>query len=201
MNSSSDIGPAFRDPVLQSQAVFRAIMSAMAEPGTIATLKQLAGPPQRLGCAMASVALTLCDFETSVWLDDEFRLDPEVAAYIRFHTGARIAERQAEATFALVTRPEALPPLSSFSLGTPEFPDRSTTVVVEVEVLETGRGWRVSGPGIAGVSRLAAEPFAADFTAQLKANRDLFPRGVDLVLCCGERLAALPRSVRIVGED
>ena len=186
--------------MLQSQAVFRAIMSAMAEPGTITKIKPLAGPPQRLGCAMASIALTLCDFETSVWLDEELRLDAEVAAYIRFHTSARMVERQAEAAFALVTRPSALPPLSSFSLGTPEFPDRSTTVVVEVDVLEADRGWRLSGPGIAGVSRLAAGPFAPDFATQLHANRDSFPRGVDVLLCCGERLAALPRSVRIARE-
>jgi len=36
-----------------------------------------------------------------------------------------------------------------------------------------------------------------DFAAQWAANHTLYPCGVDLVLCAGERLCALPRSVRV----
>jgi alpha-D-ribose 1-methylphosphonate 5-triphosphate synthase subunit PhnH len=32
------------------------------------------------------------------------------------------------------------------------------------------------------------------------ANRDLFPRGVDLILTADEEVSALPRSVRVLSE-
>jgi alpha-D-ribose 1-methylphosphonate 5-triphosphate synthase subunit PhnH len=35
---------------------------------------------------------------------------------------------------------------------------------------------------------------------RLHANRELFPRGIDLVLIAGERVTALPRSIRVVME-
>ena len=38
-----------------------------------------------------------------------------------------------------------------------------------------------------------------DFPALWAANHALFPRGADLLLCCGTTLAALPRSVRVEG--
>jgi len=33
---------------------------------------------------------------------------------------------------------------------------------------------------------------------RLRDNRELFPRGVDLVFVAGHTIAALPRSVRVV---
>ena len=38
---------------------------------------------------------------------------------------------------------------------------------------------------------------APGFVQEWAANHAMFPRGVDLILCAGNRLAALPRSVRI----
>jgi alpha-D-ribose 1-methylphosphonate 5-triphosphate synthase subunit PhnH len=201
MKNSLDIGPAFLDPVFQSQVAFRTVMSAMAEPGTVSSLQAFSGPPRRMGCAMAAVVLTLCDFETPVWLDEELRNGTDVGDYIRFHTGAKIVGNSSEAAFALVARPVTMPPMSSFSLGTPEFPDRSTTVLIEVDALETGRGWQLTGPGIGCDTRLSAMPLGSEFSGGMRANGKLFPRGIDLILCCGESLTALPRSVRFVGEN
>jgi alpha-D-ribose 1-methylphosphonate 5-triphosphate synthase subunit PhnH len=44
---------------------------------------------------------------------------------------------------------------------------------------------------------LAAEGLPDDFADLWRANRRLFPCGVDLILCAGDHLAALPRSVTI----
>jgi len=46
----------------------------------------------------------------------------------------------------------------------------------------------------------AAEPLPSDFVDRLQANRELFPRGIDLVLVAGEQVAALPRSTRVATE-
>ena len=44
---------------------------------------------------------------------------------------------------------------------------------------------------------LTADGLPADFVAVWQRNHALFPRGVDLILCAGTPLAALPRSVSI----
>ena len=56
-------------------------------------------------------------------------------------------------------------------------------------------GW----PGRACASRrcCAVDGLPADFASAWQANHALFPRGVDIVLCAGTSLAALPRSVAL----
>jgi alpha-D-ribose 1-methylphosphonate 5-triphosphate synthase subunit PhnH len=89
-----------------------------------------------------------------------------------------------------------MPPLAAFAQGSDAYPDRSATLIVQVESF-TGAALALSGPGIDGSTTLAASPLPADFAAQLAANRALFPRGVDVILCASGEVAALPRSVRL----
>jgi alpha-D-ribose 1-methylphosphonate 5-triphosphate synthase subunit PhnH len=51
-----------------------------------------------------------------------------------------------------------------------------------------------------GTSALSVDGLPHDFVAIWQRNRSGFPLGVDLVLCAGTTLAALPRSV-IVEAD
>ena len=88
-------------------------------------------------------------------------------------------------------------PFDAFALGSLEYPDRSTTLVVQVESLDQGNGVVLSGPGIPGTRLFAAAPLPARFRTQLIANREMFPRGVDLVLVSETAVVALPRSVRV----
>jgi alpha-D-ribose 1-methylphosphonate 5-triphosphate synthase subunit PhnH len=184
----------FERPVQDSQAVFRSVMMAMARPGTIRDMAAVLSPPGEMAPAAAALALALCDFETPVWLDPALAADPEVPAFLRFHTGAPIVDAPASAHFAFLSRGAEIPEFETFALGTAEYPDRSTTLVIDVENLAEDSGWRLTGPGIAGASRLSAGPLPSDFAARLADNRGLFPRGLDIVFVCDERLAALPRS-------
>ncbi len=102
-------------------------------------------------------------------------------------TAARPSCRRPRRLFALGSWP-ALAPLDRFAIGTPAYPDRSATLIVEVAALAP-EGARLSGPGIRDQARLNLPEVAA-----FRANRALFPQGVDLFLTCGTRLAALPRS-------
>ena len=43
----------------------------------------------------------------------------------------------------------------------------------------------------------AQNALPAGFAAAWAANHAKFPRGIDLILCAGTEIAALPRSVRI----
>jgi alpha-D-ribose 1-methylphosphonate 5-triphosphate synthase subunit PhnH len=193
---ASTLSPGFADPVFNSQAVFRAVMWALARPGNVETLIVDLAPPAPLSVEAAAVTLALADYETPLWLDPVLAALPEVGAFLRFHTGAAIVTDPAAARFALIADPAQLPDFAVFAPGTPDYPDASATLILQVERFAT-TGFQLQGPGIEGVRYFSAAPLPADLTARWTANRALFPRGIDLILAGPGGVAALPRSVAI----
>jgi alpha-D-ribose 1-methylphosphonate 5-triphosphate synthase subunit PhnH len=194
------IGTGFHEPVLQAQSAFRAILDALARPGTVQGFGEAVEAPAPLSAGAAAVALTLCDHDTPVWLDGGLRANDEVAQWLRFHCGCPLVESPGDAAFAFASDIENLPPFEAFSLGSAEYPDRSTTIVLQVESFERGIKLALEGPGIRGRTSFRAETLPQDIAERLTANRALFPRGVDLLLVTANAVAGLPRSVRIVGD-
>lgn len=188
--------PGFADPVLDSQRVFRAVLDAMDHPGRVVEVRGSGMAPDPLHPATAAVCLTLADFETPVWLDTRAST-LEAIAYLRFHCGCRLVDAPAQGRFALISDPRSMPPLSAFDLGSDEFPDRSTTLMVQVETLTAGRGRRLTGPGIKVEARLEARGLPDAFWQGLRHNHGLFPRGVDVLLTAGSQIAALPRTTAV----
>jgi alpha-D-ribose 1-methylphosphonate 5-triphosphate synthase subunit PhnH len=195
------LAPAFADPVLASQATFRAIMDAMASPASIVAVDGLAHAPRPLGRAAAAVALTLLDYETPVWLDPLLAQSPDITDWLRFHTGAPLTDDPRRASFGLIADPQNLLPFEAFSQGSMEYPDRAATLVLQVEGLSDNRGLCLYGPGIMTSRALHAAPLPVDFAARMRANRALFPRGIDIILAADALLAALPRSVHVATEQ
>lgn len=196
MQAQTSVSRGFPDPVRQSQSVFRAAMQAMSRPGQIVKVQPGITPPLPLSALSAALLLTLCDFETPVWLAPELADTVGVREFLSFHTGARIVTAAADAAFAVVCDGKRMPAIASFAQGTPEYPDRSTTLIISVRTLGTGR-WKLTGPGIRGHATVSAEPLPADFPGQLRANRAQFPRGVDIFLTTPDAIVALPRSVTL----
>lgn len=186
----------FSEPVFQSQSMFRMLMDAMARPGTIMSADIEIGQPDMLGRAAASAALTLCDHETPVWLGPALAKSP-VGAWLGFHTGAPLTTEKSEARFALLDRDVPLVSFALFSLGTQEYPDRSTTLIIEVVALGEGDPLILTGPGIAGSTTLAVTGLSNEFRRLWTDNRAVFPRGVDVILTAGPSFACLPRTTRI----
>jgi alpha-D-ribose 1-methylphosphonate 5-triphosphate synthase subunit PhnH len=182
---------------LADQAVFRAVMDAMAHPGRVNPLAALpAGWPAPLNAGAAAVALCVADFETPLWLDDAARVS-EAAAWLRFHTGARITGDPREAAFAFITDTQNAPDFQAFSPGSLDYPDRSTTFILQVEAF-SGAARALAGPGIEDTAAFSASPLPCDFDARLAANHALAPRGVDFIFVSSSAVAALPRSTRLV---
>ncbi|MDQ0471205.1 phosphonate C-P lyase system protein PhnH [Labrys wisconsinensis] len=194
---AADLALGFADPVADSQSVFRAVMDALARPGTIRPLATALRPPAPLTSELAAVALALADHEAALWLDAPLAAVPDVAEFLRFHTGATIVAEPERAAFALIADTAALPPFERFAIGTDAFPDRSTTLVCAVAALTGGPPIALAGPGIKGRAALAVRPLPADFAAQARANHRLFPRGVDLLFVAAGGVAALPRSTSL----
>ena len=186
--------------VLTAQASFRAVLDALAAPGTVRPLAAAVTAPGRLMTTAAAVALALCDHDTPVWLDAALGEDHDVAAWLRLQCGCRVVAEPAAAAFAFIGAPQALPSLDAFNLGTPDFPDRSATIVLQVEQLRAGTPLTLCGPGIRDRNGLHASGLPADMPARLAANRALFPRGVDFILTAPSEIAALPRSVRLADD-
>ncbi|HUC19630.1 MAG TPA: phosphonate C-P lyase system protein PhnH [Acetobacteraceae bacterium] len=182
--------PGFADPVGDAQTTFRALLDAMARPGTLHEVADLAAPPP-LGAASASVLLTLVDGETKLWLDA-----PCIAAraWLVFHCGAVLTADPGEARFAVSV---GMGSLGIFCAGSDAAPEDSATLIVQVEELGTGPAYRLSGPGLRLPSLLRVAGLPEDFSAQWAANHALYPRGIDLVLCAGQCFCCLPRSVEI----
>ncbi|MCV0351454.1 MAG: phosphonate C-P lyase system protein PhnH [Nitratireductor sp.] len=191
----------FQNPVFDAQTIFRAVMQAMAEPGTIHKGIALAKPPAPLTPEAAAVALALCDQDTPIWLDPALAGDEAVRAWLAFHTGAPLANTPADAHFILSADPEHLIGLENFAQGSQEYPDRSATLVLQVNDLSGGEELVLDGPGIESEARLAPRPMPRHFTRQWTQNHARFPRGTDLILVSREGLAALPRSTRITSQE
>jgi alpha-D-ribose 1-methylphosphonate 5-triphosphate synthase subunit PhnH len=190
--------PAASARHLADQAVFRAVMDAMARPGRINALTALpASSPAPLNGGAAAIALCLADFETPLWLDEAAR-NGDAAAWLRFHTGARITGDPREAVFAFVTDTRNAPDFQAFAPGTLDYPDRSTTFILQVDAFGSGATRRLTGPGIADAAAFSASPLPEDFDARLAANHALAPRGMDFILVSPSAVAALPRSTRVV---
>lgn len=189
------LSPGFADTVIASQAVFRAVAEALSRPGTLIAVPEAPPAPAPLFPSTGAVALALADMDAPVFLDST--LDTSMARdWLRFHAGCPIGSA-GEATFALIGEASALTSLDAFAVGTPEFPDRSATLIVQVAGLGAGAGKRLSGPGIKGEARLTVDGLPAAFWDAWTANRALFPQGVDVIFATPTTLCGLPRTTRV----
>ncbi|WP_085316668.1 phosphonate C-P lyase system protein PhnH [Derxia lacustris] len=200
------LAPGFADPVHDAQAVFRRLLDATARPGRVqtlpATVERRLGRPAGAGPALAATALTLLDGQTRLWLAPALA---DAADWCRFHTGARIAADAGGADFAFAPADAVDAALwQTLSAGSDAAPQDSATLVVEVPALDAAPGalgLRLTGPGIADEQRLAVAGLPREFWLARIADQAGYPRGADLLLMCGTRLAAVPRSTRIALED
>jgi alpha-D-ribose 1-methylphosphonate 5-triphosphate synthase subunit PhnH len=191
----------FASQVADSQSAFRIIMDAMAHPASVMSLPDLTQPPAPMFPSSAAVLCTLADGDTPVWLDARAAECAALYEWLIFQTGAPMAHGPAEAGFALVVEPAAMPRLSAFAQGTQDYPDRSTTLILQVSSLEGGRPMTFAGPGIRDTATIAPKSLPADFERQWLENRKRFPCGVDIVFAAPGSIACLPRSSRIAGQE
>lgn len=191
-----NILPAFADPVRESQIAFRAVMEAVARPGTRADFGPAIAPPAGLCVAAATVALTLFDFETPIWLDPAMRRT-DAEGWLRFHCGCPLTRDPAGAAFALVSDAANAPRLNAFNPGDARYPDRSTTVILQVASLDDGEAVILSGPGIKDTVAVAPSGAPEGFWGQMQDNNAKFQFGVDVLIVSGSALIAVPRSSSI----
>lgn len=192
----ASIAAGFTDLTHQSQQSFKAIMDAMAQPGKIYDAPHRLDSAGALNPVAAMVALTLCDAETSVYLDETLNTDA-TRQFLAFHTGAATTNVPQKAQFAFLSSAEKLEATHSFNMGNHEYPDQSTTVIVTVNDLANHAGTTLSGPGIETSRAFASSSLSEKFWQQASANNGEYPLGIDHIFVTNSQLAALPRSTKI----
>jgi len=195
--AAQSIDGGFADPVFNAQTVFRAVMDAMARPGSVQPLPAFARPPGPLSATAGAIALSLCDHDTPLWLDPALQASAAVKAWLGFHAGTPLANTPADAHFALIANPAEMAALDGFSQGTQDYPDRSTTLILQVRDLTSGAPLLLEGPGIENTATIAPAQMPRHFVEQWKQNGQRFPRGVDIILAAPNGIACLPRTTRI----
>lgn len=134
--------------------------------------------------------------ETPLWIDQSASSEA-VVSYLRFHCGCAISQDLGEAAYAIIGDGRRVPELSRFCRGNPLYPDQSATVIIQVESLSNSQGARLKGPGIETETRLQATGVSNAFWADLKANNEQFPLGVDVLLVSPASICGLPRTLEV----
>ncbi|MGC9269958.1 phosphonate C-P lyase system protein PhnH [Acidiphilium sp.] len=172
-----------------AQICFRRIMEAMSRPGSIRPLSIDLVPPAPLSCASAAVLLTLADGSVMVNLSDTATAARE---WLVFHTGTRLGP-SSDADFIVAS---ARPDFATLRMGTDEAPEAGATLILDLPDFCSGPRYRLTGPGIE-TETIVQAPLDAGFITAWRDNDARAPRGIDLLLCAGDRIIGLPRSVII----
>ena len=211
--------PGFADPVGDAQACFRALLEALSLPCRAVPLpvmppvKYLSATfiPERLA-ALVAVALTLCDADTPVWLDDSLNT-PGMRQHLRFHCGCPIVESPGEARFAFIGNARTMPRLVRFNAGEPEYPDRSTTLVIATDWNTEVTAYHAFGPGISPVQYPGGIPATPGglppwFWDDWAENNAAYPLGVDAFFVGtalsdngGAIIAGFPRTTSVTKAE
>ena len=147
-----------------------------------------ASAPAPMSQAAAVLILTLADADTPIYLGKSHDTS-DIRAWITFHTSAPFSTSE-KAMFGLGDLRDFSAD-HQFSDGTAQYPDRSTTLIIEVHDLKL-EGAELSGPGIEAVTYLNVPPAVA-----LQREAALYPLGIDVFLTCVNALAALPRTTKV----
>jgi alpha-D-ribose 1-methylphosphonate 5-triphosphate synthase subunit PhnH len=178
------------DPVHDTRSTFRALVDAMARPGTVESVP--------VTPADHAVLATLVDHEVTIATEDD-QLVEALSNAGRYEPAPLDGADLVHACGSTDGR------IVEAERGTLKEPSDGATAVYRVDGLvgavdeasDASVTLRIAGPGVPGHRRLGVAglpPAEADAVATLGES---FPRGVDVVLTASDQVAALPRSVTL----
>ncbi len=185
----------FTDPVGSSQQTFRALLDALSRPGHRYAMPLPAGHPTDLTPALAAALLCLCDYDSPLWLGPGMD-NPEIAAWLRFHTGVPLLPAPDQAAFALL-HAAALPALTDFAWGSDLAPEQGATLLIQAQSLSGATMLHIQGPGLAQPQILPDCGLPRGFWQQRAAMSDAYPRGLEIYIAASHEVIGLPRSTRL----
>lgn len=189
----------------RSQQVFRAVLDAMARPGTVRRLPVAGHGDDHADALPAALLplLALADLATPACVLADAADGTEWAGVVRAMTSAPAAAL-ARASLVAALRPVTEGELASLRTGSAAAPEDGALACLSVAALGgggDGRLLRLSGPGIPGTRRLVVTGLPSGFVAARRELTRDFPAGADLLLVtvAGD-ITGLPRTTLIDEE-
>jgi alpha-D-ribose 1-methylphosphonate 5-triphosphate synthase subunit PhnH len=201
-----------------SQQVFRAVLDALARPGTVQRLPAAGHGDDHADESPAALLplLTLAELTTPVCVLADGADGPEWGGVVRAMTSAP-AVALAQARLVAALRPVTEGELASLNTGSAAAPEDGALACLSVAgirpVPDSGnpdgralggvddRLLRLSGPGIPGTRRLVITGLPPGFVAARRELTRDFPAGADLLLITvGGDITGLPRTTLIDEE-
>ncbi|MCF3134412.1 phosphonate C-P lyase system protein PhnH [Streptomyces olivochromogenes] len=191
---TADLVTAAKLSPARAQGVFRAVLDALARPGTVTRFPaDLAAvvPPALLP------VLALADLGTGIRVleEDGAALWSDV---LSLATNAPAVPLD-KARLVASVRPVAPAEILRLARGTADAPEDGALLCLPVTALEGGPStWRLSGPGVPGEREVAPRGVPDGFVEARAEAVGGFPAGVDLLLAAPDgRLMGLPRSTAV----
>lgn len=186
--------PGFTDAVHDAQRTFRALLDALARPG-LGQSTVTVNAPAGLTPSCAAACLTVLDLETLVWLQPGIADD--VRPWLVFHTGCRFIDSPKDANFALIWNLATAPALDTFQWGSSEYPEASTSLLIQLPGLESGPAVALAGPGISQSIELTL-PLEKEFWSQWQDMTADYPLGLDCWFFAQDQVMGLPRTAKLM---
>lgn len=185
----------FASEVFDSQMVFRQVLNAMANPGTIMDIGIDLCTPGIIHPASGAILLSLLDFETPLWSD--LGNNSKDIQWINFHTGTPYTYIKDKSLFALCSDCDNLEDPEFFNQGTIESPHQSTTLIIQTKGIDNRESIRLTGPGIKTQAFLRLQGVKEIFLNQRAEIFKNYPLGIDMIFVCDSTFAAIPRTSRL----
>jgi alpha-D-ribose 1-methylphosphonate 5-triphosphate synthase subunit PhnH len=189
--------PTLTPRAAREQQTFRVLLNAMSRPGSIGLLPVPEQPGQS---RLLPVAEALVDHEVTFAMLAE---RPELIDAVLRLTGSRQAAVES-ADYVFCEAASLAETLGRVKDGTLEYPDRSATVICEVEEVQETRsdGVEMSGPGIKDSTRVHVRGFGPEAQAAFRSRNSLPPTGIDVVFVSrAGHVTCLSRYTRLELED
>ncbi|ANK81992.1 MAG: phosphonate C-P lyase system protein PhnH [Rhizobiales bacterium NRL2] len=196
MSLQGELHAGLADPVFDSQRVFRAVLDALARPGRVVAFPRSCDALGGLAAEPLAILLSLADNTTPVWLPESLQ-DGTLAGHLAFHAGVVLTTEPVKAAFAVIDSAVDAAFIDRFAIGAPDYPDRSTTLILPCANVTDDAGWSLAGPGIETTARLGIEPAHPALETAIRRNATLSPLGLDVIFTAPGRVAAIPRSTRL----
>ncbi|THB76898.1 MAG: phosphonate C-P lyase system protein PhnH [Desulfobulbaceae bacterium] len=206
MNNSSDYKDDIFDNVHSCQKIFKALVMALAYPGTTQHLDTLDLVPIATDCCFALQPLiALLDLETSHHVfSADTKLKQDIEQYLEINSSSSICQPE-DADFILCLDATARPFYHQLRRGTLSSPQLGTTMVYQVDSFNNpvqgidSATFTLAGPGIKTPLTITATGIDREEPALWHDSRQDYPLGIDLYLVSktGE-IMGIPRSVKIL---
>lgn len=188
---------AFDNKAITSQEVFRKLLKALSEPGTIQDMPG-EDTQETIYQSTWSVAQSLLDSSCKVAVLPSLQ-DKTFTDSLKFHTDAVLTENAEDAQFVFLSMEELLD-LERFNQGDLISPNQSCTLIVQTQAINHEAMLQLSGPGIKTQQSLSLAGMGKQQVQALQNNHRLYPCGLDFIFCSPQSLAALPRSTSVTSN-